>query len=395
MRRFPSVAPVLSLALAAGALTLAACSDGTTGPTRRAISSPDLSVVAGPGANTLTIASDASTQLCPTGQVNGDYTVPASYAPILAGCVAAPSLMPALAVYNPGWDAPITGSSWIGPTANSSDYRTTPGRFVFQETFTLPAGVTNPSLHLTSMADNVVAVYLNGHLVGTQTVQDCNTAPCNWSVAGQLTLTDNTASDFVIGGTNILTVLLIDTPIGFPLLTGPLGGPAPNYGCARPVQPNGSAGFGTPQNVPTSPAHVVANRQSNISNLGAANQSGCENPTGVDYKGTVTWTVPVVTTWCSPGFWKNHPDTPPWPAGYQTLLYNSFSGQYVREPKTFVGYDFGKKDGSSNPTLLEVISNPSIYGGAATNNVADILSNKVFGTPIGQGVESCPDPSSF
>ena len=292
MRRFPSVVPVLSLALAAGALTLAACSDGTTGPTRRASSSPDLSVVAGPGANTLTIASDASTQLCPTGQVNGDYTVPASYAPILAGCVAAPSLMPALAVYNPGWDAPITGSSWIGPTANSSDYRTTPGRFVFQETFTLPAGVTNPSLHLTSMADNVVAVYLNGHLVGTQTVQDCNTAPCNWSVAGQLTLTDNTASDFVIGGTNILTVLLIDTPIGFPLLTGPLGGPAPNYGCARPVQPNGSAGFGTPQNVPTSPAHVVANRQSNISNLGAANQSGCENPTGVDYKGTVSWTVP-------------------------------------------------------------------------------------------------------
>ena len=387
MRRFSNVVPVLSLALAAGALTLAACSDGTTGPTRRAISSPDLSVVAGPGANSLTIASDASTQLCPTGQVNGDYTVPASYAPILAGCVAAPSLMPALAVYNPGWDAPITGSSWIGPTSNSSDYRTTPGRFVFQETFTLPAGVTNPSLHLTSMADNVVAVYLNGHFVGSQTVQDCNAAPCNWSVAGQLTLTDNTASDFVIGGTNILTVLLIDTPIGFPLLTGPLGGPAPNFGCARPVQPNGEAGFGTAFNVPTSPNHVVANRQTSISNLGAANQSGCENPTGVDYKGTVTWTVPVITTWCSPGFWKNHEEL--WPQ-YLNTLYSSIGS--FRAP---LGNKAPTSGPGSNPTLQQVVENPQIYGGPATNSVADYLSNKFFGTPIGSGVESCPDPSSF
>ena len=390
MRRSPSVVSVLSLALAAGALTLAACSDSTTSPRSPSLS-PSRSVVAGPGANQLTIASDASTQLCPTGQVNGDYTVPASYSPILSGCVAAPSLMPALAVYNPGWDAPITGSSWIGPTANSSDYRTTPGRFVFQETFTLPAGVTNPTLSLTSMADNVVAVYLNGHLVGTQTVQDCNAAPCNWSVAGQLTVTDNTASDFVIGGTNILTVLLIDTPIGFPLTSGPLGGPAPNFGCARPVQPNGEAGFGTAFNVPTSPAHVVANRQTSISNLGAANQSGCENPTGVDYKGTVSWTVPL-GIWCSPGFWKNHPEL--W-TSLEGLLYNTH-GPYPNDPQTFVGYDFGKKVGSSNPTLLEVISNPSIYGGPATNNVASYISHVLFGTPLSANpTENCPDVLPF
>jgi hypothetical protein len=111
------------------------------------------------------------------------------------------------------------------------------------------------------------------------------------------------------------------------------------------------------------------------------------NPTGLDFCFHVAFNPPATTTWCSPGFWKNHATSPPWPAGYLdiTKKYNAFSGSYAHAPFTLPG----------DPSLLTVISNPSTYKGPATNNVADILSNVVFGTPIGTGVESCPDPSDF
>jgi hypothetical protein len=109
------------------------------------------------------------------------------------------------------------------------------------------------------------------------------------------------------------------------------------------------------------------------------------NPTGVDFCFTVTQTlIPVTTTWCSPGFWKNHEEL--WTA-FLGVKYNTIGSW--RAP-------LGNKapDGYS-PTLQEVVENPQIYGGPATNSVADYLSNKFFGTPIGSGVESCPDPSSI
>ena len=109
------------------------------------------------------------------------------------------------------------------------------------------------------------------------------------------------------------------------------------------------------------------------------------NPTGIDFCFHVDFNPPASTTWCSPGFWKNHATSPPWPAGYLSLGYNTFSAQYVRDPKTIAG----------NPSLLTVVSNPKIYGGPATNNVADAISNFIFGTPFGSGIESCPDPSDF
>jgi len=191
------------------------------------------------------------------------------------------------------------------------------------------------------------------------------------------------------GATYTLTFLVIDLPTGaFSSVSG-VGGTAPQWGCTtRFPQPTGTLGY-TATTVPTVPNHVVAGGGTGvaITNLGAANQAGCENPTGLDFAGTVTWTVapPPSTTWCSPGFWKNHPDL--WTA-YQGILYSSLNP---------AGAPFGKKaptsGAGSNPNLLTVISNPSIYGGPATNSVADFLSNVAFGTPIGSGVESCPDPS--
>jgi len=125
-----------------------------------------------------------------------------------------------------------------------------------------------------------------------------------------------------------------------------------------------------------------------MTNIGTANQAGCENPMGLDFFGTVTWT-PASTIWCSPGFWKNHLDA--WSTTLQNQLYNAH-GPYPNDPQTFVGYDFGKKVGSSNPTMVQVISNPSIYGGPATNNVASYISFVLFGTPMSANpAENCPD----
>lgn len=388
------------LALGAAAVALGACSDSVVSPTTRAPGAVSRSATL--NGNSFTIASDASSQYCPTQATFGVFaTFPASFAGVTSGCIAAEDLQTdgSLGAYNPGWDQ-LTGGDWIGFQTNggpSSDYRPTPGIYVFQQTFVLPTGVTNPALSLNVRADNVVAVYLNGHLLGQQAMVDCNDGafgPCHWTAGGQLAVTAPAADFNANPATNYITFLVNDVPTGYPDLVAPLagkGGPAPQYGCTtRSPQVTGSHLFTGDNAVTTVPTHAgplpTGNAMSPTPTPGTNNpgQVGCENPAGLAFAGSVTWTVPS-TTWCSPGFWKNHPDTPPWPAGYQNLLYNSFSGVYAHAPFTLVG----------NPTLLTVISNPSIYKGPATNNVADVLSNVVFGTPIGSGIESCPDPSDF
>jgi len=372
----------LPLAVAVGALALAACSDSPVSPTR-SLASSDASLSVTAGTNSFTIASDGSTQFCVAGQVNGDYTIPATYAP-LAGCGTALDLTAALNVYNPGWSQPFAGSDWIGFTAKggpSSDYRANPGRYIYQETFTIPATVTNPVLDMNLKSDNVVAVYLNGKLLANQTNQDCNPGvTCNWNPGSTLHVVDNTAADFHIGASNTLTFLVIDLPTGFPILTAPTGGPAPQYACGtRQYQTNGTAGY-TATPVPTFPNHVITPGGAGtlLTNIGTATQAGCENPTGLDFFGTVSWT-PASTLWCSPGYWKNHLGA--WTLANQNKLYSTLVGAAPLGSKTPAG---------ANPTLVQVISNPQIYGGPATNSVADYLSFIAFGTPIGTGIESCP-----
>ena len=390
MRRYRTT--FYSLAAAAAALAFAACSDSTTSPSRGlSPSAADLSVT--PGTNSLTIVSDASTQYCSSAQLNGgnnavgDWSIPASFAAV-AGCGTALDLTSALNVYNPGWSMPFTGSHWVGITTKggpSSDYRPNPGRYVFQESFSVPANVTGASLDLHVKGDNVAAVYLNGTQIGAQANTDCNSGTCNWNSDLHIThaLTAGTAYT--------LTFVVSDLPTGFPITTGPTGGPAPQYACpTRPFQVNGTAGFSATL-VPTSPNHVVAGGGAGtaMTNIGAANQAGCENPMGLDFAGVVSWTPVVSTIWCSPGFWKNHLDA--WSTTLQNQLYNAH-GPYPNDPQTFVGYDFGKKVGSSNPTMVQVISNPSIYGGPATNNVASYISFVLFGTPMSANpAENCPD----
>lgn len=80
------------------------------------------------------------------------------------------------------------------------------------------------------------------------------------------------------------------------------------------------------------------------------------------------------TQWCSPGFWKNHAGTPPWPAGSQTFSYN---GLGLQPPV------------AGTPTLLDVVSNPQIYGGPATNSVADYLSTLAGLNFNGERIDNC------
>jgi len=236
-------------------------------------------------------------------------------------------------------------------------------------------------------SDNVAAVYLNGTQIGAQPNSDCNSGTCNWASDLHITqgLTANTAYT--------LTFVVSDLPTGFPLTSGQ-GGAPPQYACgSRPAQENGTAGF-TSTLVPTRPNHIVhvsegppivyGGAGTEMQNIGAGNQFGCENPMGLDFAGTVTWTAapPPSTTWCSPGFWKNNGRNL-WTA-YHDVKYLSL------DP---AGAPLSKKAGAgANPTLLEVIDSPNTYGGPATNSVADFLSNLAFGTPIGSGVESCPGP---
>ena len=364
---------IATFASLAALLAVSACSD-TTAPTsmRSAEGSPAFTI--GPTANVgpvqVTFASNATTQFCSSATLVHDYSIPASYAPV-AGCGTAFDLQTALTTsYNPGWSAPLTGSSWIGPNATSNEYRTNPGRYVFQTTFAIPAGVTNPVLNDTLKSDNAVSVYLNGFKVEQQVIADCPVGgPCNWNTT--FVISDNNLAHFIIGGTNTITVLLVDTPNG--------GTAANSYACTQPFQPFGELGFGTPFNVPTSPTHVLAGWTQTMTAT-----TGCENPTGLDFHGTVSWVVPPPsTTWCSPGFWKNN-GRDLW-TQYYTKKYSTLVGAAPLGKKAPAGYD---------PTLLEVIDNPNIYGGEATNSVADFLSNKAFGTPIGSGVESCPGPDN-
>ncbi|HWJ13973.1 MAG TPA: hypothetical protein VNS10_09550 [Gemmatimonadaceae bacterium] len=372
MRR--TFSPVLSLAAAMGVLALAACSDGTTTPSalRPSLSGPSFTV--GPTANVgpvqLFLKSSSTTQYC-----GYNAALNATFAD--AGCVAATDLMAALAVYNPGWSAPLTTaapnsqqSSWIGHAATDNQYLAAVGTYKFNTTFTVDAGVTSPVLNVSTLSDNLVAVYLNGVLLGQQPVADCITAgSCNWQ-------TPFVVSGIPVIGSNTLTVYLTNTRIKY----GTPGFPGGTDNClAEGPQTFGEAGFGTPFNVPTPQrAAYVANP--------AAYAVTCLNPTGLDFVGTVSWVNPV-TTWCSPGFWKNHEEL--WTSKL-SVLYSSIGSW--RAP---LGNKAPTSGAGSNPTLQQVIENPQIYGGPATNSVADYLSNFFFGTPIGSGIESCPGPDFF
>src|SRR5436305_1404824 len=98
----------------------------------------------------------------------------------------------------------------------------------------LPRGIaagSGPSLSAT----------LNGQLLGSQAMVDCNTnpntLPCHWTVAGALHVTAPAADFNAPGVENTLTFLVVDLATGFPSTVAGVGGTAPQWACGtRPFQ---------------------------------------------------------------------------------------------------------------------------------------------------------------
>ena len=233
------------------------------------------------GTQEILIASDASTQYC--------EDAPAVFNPTLASfgalnCVAASDLTAALQIYNPGWPLP-TGAAWIGAQADANEYTVTPGSYLFQETFTLPAGATEQQINLTLRADNAAFVYLNGVLIGSHDpVQD---NPLTWTTDLLITHSANFAEN------NTLSVILVNTTNGYNY-----AGPGTNR-CALGPQSHGWAG------APVGTATVPTPQ----SLAGGWSVADCENPSAVWFTARVGYTPPPPpgTEGCTPGFWKNHP----------------------------------------------------------------------------------------
>lgn len=317
MRSFMRHPAVAAMSFAAAGLIFVACSESPTGPRPMAarVGGGEQTVVGSfPNLGTpqLTVNSgDASVHYC--GYNSTEAPVLGTFAGTDCGS-ASNDLSSALAVYNPGWSAPFTGSSWIGPTgqdAPSSDYQARVGTYEFVSTFAVPSGVTATALQLSVKADNAVVVYLNGVEIGQHAfLQDCTTQQspnCNWNVP---LLIDNTESALNVGGNNILRIDLVGTLIG--RVTKP--GDTPTSVCSNGPQTDGIQGFNKAILVPTSPNHQAGGTSWDVGT--------CLNPTGLDFVANVFWTVPPPADnhGCTLGFWKNHDGSGPqadvWPSPY-------------------------------------------------------------------------------
>lgn len=83
---------------------------------------------------------------------------------------------------------------------------------------------------------------------------------------------------------------------------------------------------------------------------------------------------PPTNEWCSPGFWRQPQHEAFWDAtGYATTdLYQDAVGSpvIVENPRQARGLSFD----ATNPTLLQVLQYPQVYGGEQFNAVGDLLS---------------------
>jgi hypothetical protein len=226
---------------------------------------------------------------------------------------------------NVAWHDPLTGSSWIIPNDLG--------------------GATPPNFTSLNAPD-----FVTSHYSVSFTVPPNSGA----SIVGQSWADNN------------ITQILVDNA-GGSIGSNPSPNDPLNYGfngAGVPLDWSGAA--------PAAGSHTLDIYVFNNNNVQTT------NPTGLDFCFHVAFNPPVVvsTTWCSPGFWKNH-GLNTW-IGLQGVKYSTLIG----------AAPLSKKAPPGDPTLLTVISNPNTYGGPAANSVADYLAFLAFGTPIGSGIEN-------
>jgi len=98
-----------------------------------------------------------------------------------------------------------------------------------------------------------------------------------------------------------------------------------------------------------------------------------------------------VVQWCSPGYWRNHLDS--WgPTEFETG--DSFFEATGEDSSIFPTAKKNPKFApSEDPTLLEILQSPQIYGGEAFNLVGDLLSEAHPDVDFEDGdarIENCP-----
>jgi uncharacterized repeat protein (TIGR01451 family) len=100
--------------------------------------------------------------------------------------------------------------------------------------------------------------------------------------------------------------------------------------------------------------------------------------------------ITVEAQWCSPGYWRNHPDAADEAAAAGGFsMDDTYSSIFGSAPP--LKPQGVRADAPTDPTLREVLDNPQWYGGDAFNIVADLLSELHPDVSFtGERVENCP-----
>ena len=271
---------------AASGMWLASCSEPSTTsvpasrPTGRAVSAVVGSFPTPAGSLQQTINSGASTHYCGYSPL----TIPLAGTFSFSDCnTGALDLTTALNSFVPGdpdpWAPPFAGSAWIGPIgidAPSNEYRARVGSYEYVTAFFIPGEATNVSLQLRTLADNATVVYLNGTLIGRNTIaKDCTVEQglnCNWSLGMDLKM-DESPAQFNVGGLNVLRFDVVNPKVG-EVLDG-----TPRSNCGLAVTSFGDLGF-TNVVIPSFPDHFIA----------GWTPDSCQNPTGLDFQAKIFFT---------------------------------------------------------------------------------------------------------
>jgi hypothetical protein len=106
------------------------------------------------------------------------------------------------------WAPPLPGSEWITAQPDFA-FEAPPITMLFRRTFTLPAGLRNPSFTIEIYADNVATVFLNGTQIGQQSLEGIPENLQNFQEPPD----SFTASPGILhSGTNTLAIEVVNTP---------------------------------------------------------------------------------------------------------------------------------------------------------------------------------------
>jgi hypothetical protein len=243
-----------SVALAAGVVAFAACSDPIS-----PVATPD--DLAGPAMDHI-----GSQTLQTTLFSTGTNTTFCGYVDAMNGvgsastCDVGDGTTQDITNDNLGWKTLIPGADWISYIATGDDYKNETGTYTYQRSFSINAGLTNGEIDVALGADNNAIVQLDGATICTTGADShVNVAPFECNATG------------IAPGSHTVTFIVTNTRV-----------------------------------VETSPG--ICDVTPAAYAFPEYDRADCDNPTALKYSIAV-WASPAVIVGdrgCSPGYWKNH-----------------------------------------------------------------------------------------